>query len=1659
MEGVAISPFTVYVWRAPNTKRAFVFDGAASTGSSVSKTDSSESTVRVDDTVHSTDTVDALRYKIARHCSESGKELPAYMWAESAFGLEERLLFAQSVFKNEVKVKKAYLNGVCKAYLGTKPYPRSEEGDVEVQGGFVEALQKDGGKRLFRSLEFRLTDSRDFEIMLSPQPFVALDERSTAGSVVAKTRFDKSVLSKFSLRKPIVHCVFASAKSHLTSPAYLEAAGSLRFDPETDRYVRAKAAIQTQFADPADVVKEITSKIDILLFRVTPLSHNLQLNLKTIFKTISTTYDIPIVVYKSKFNNEYKLNKLALVDMSKRQLDLFHEKERKQAGVAINRANELIIFYIRISPTSFFYFLLSANGSYRVKYKSSKSTPLSMAIVRDSFRKLMPIYEMLDNPDIFRVDEHADLFNSSLVEVIEYNTQSTMRLTRPVDEERFVKNMESSDPFFAELRKDSRRKYVMQYVGTNNFFNADTISAFIYKNQELNTQDLVNKLKAYFQISESEAHEVYAEKRNNINLKISRKGRNVFAVRTHHTPVYVRIHISNDLAVKVYTSNTQDASYHVAVLYLLLQFLVRTIKPPKGFEKAMHQRTSAGRESAATDIKVEEEDEGVQFNDLVADQEDDSRDEEDLDEFDFDDIDIDFGSPHVNIEEDLDDYDLNLNDFDDDVGGDGPAAQEADVSEHGFGFDHGPETPPSPKRTDAAPDAEAKKPAAGEQTTEPTRIVNNGKTNEYTVFVLNELYKADIDLFRWPDAETKLKNYSSKCGATNYRQPVVINREERSHIDRNHPGSYNGYVQTGSTPELKQSNYYICPRIWCPVSRISITQETYEKHGNRCPPPHEEKPLFFPKEGTDPKKNYFLKSDGSESHYPSLMKANLHPHGLALPCCGKKATESTRFDAETATTTPDAAPADADDKKLRKSNYIANIASDMLLNAGQYGNLPHVLNVILNKRAACTGSINSKTSCYVRAGVENTPNSLMDAVGACLEVRDPAKHLARALDLEQFFFLNGGNTLKTYMDNERQFTLEDPEEFVLFKAHLEENGAYVERFGLQPELEYVRKRKSLSMMGDREGLVADKLKMSVVREYLIYLSYMNFRRYLTSSDTTKTLRDIQHLLALKSVNERAINFLFLEVAGDDVFLLNPTYFEYRAVLDTKRPSVLILKIRDHFEYVRYISQNADHGALVTDGSLARPIVESLPPRREVSLEERRLYDADTGPLHTYVLSTAIRCVGYVERKGGKMVRLAEPVTLRYDRLRPEATFVFEDRLDDADPSTERDLALFVASLADTQVESVASEQRYMDALHKAAKVMLFTPKLRDALTVVNHDLSNFSAKERAFLLDRIMKENKVSVPEGVNRAQIVHDLLHVPLQQIIDEYQMAAKSMRDDELVLTISDLLNDALYDFRARINRNPYKIHATASEDVIDFVDKLKIGADQQQPPSNQSSASRTFPSTQRSSVPTSPATDSKDGARATGFFLSSERTEIKPRKVQNLLPEFEAVAEPLAFADAIDLFHFANGDFTMRRFVDAYTAKVIRMYKADKDDLIKQLTLNPSAALHKIGRRSDLNDFVNLIDRTNYHFSLFELRVMAEVAEVNLLVVGRDTKLAPEGVRFVNNKAAEFVVLLYTIQPNRHSFFVVTLKKGLPHTNPITFARTTFSEGLNKVLKSIK
>jgi len=72
-----------------------------------------------------------------------------------------------------------------------------------------------------------------------------------------------------------------------------------------------------------------------------------------------------------------------------------------------------------------------------------------------------------------------------------------------------------------------------------------------------------------------------------------------------------------------------------------------------------------------------------------------------------------------------------------------------------------------------------------------------------------------------------VKEYSRSCPWNVKRQPVILTNEEKEHIDKNHPGSYNRAMKYGSS---KSKNFwYICPRYWDLRRNVSLTNEEVEK--------------------------------------------------------------------------------------------------------------------------------------------------------------------------------------------------------------------------------------------------------------------------------------------------------------------------------------------------------------------------------------------------------------------------------------------------------------------------------------------------------------------------------------------------------------------------------------------------------------------------------------------------------------------------------------------------------------------------------------------------------------------------------------------------------------------------------------------------------------
>lgn len=129
-----------------------------------------------------------------------------------------------------------------------------------------------------------------------------------------------------------------------------------------------------------------------------------------------------------------------------------------------------------------------------------------------------------------------------------------------------------------------------------------------------------------------------------------------------------------------------------------------------------------------------------------------------------------------------------------------------------------------------------------------------------------ELFVSQVDAATSGRKKKNLRGYSAKC---NYK-PIGLNtkqfKAQEEYDEKVGEKSYKYYLKTGSTPEKCEENYYICPRYWCPKSKIAVATKD-----GRCPD-HDngERPVQHACDTVNP---YFLKRD-------------VHKDNLQLPCCG-----------------------------------------------------------------------------------------------------------------------------------------------------------------------------------------------------------------------------------------------------------------------------------------------------------------------------------------------------------------------------------------------------------------------------------------------------------------------------------------------------------------------------------------------------------------------------------------------------------------------------------------------------------------------------------------------------------------------------------------------------------------------------------------------------
>lgn len=412
--------------------------------------------------------------------------------------------------------------------------------------------------------------------------------------------------------------------------------------------------------------------------------------------------------------------------------------------------------------------------------------------------------------------------------------------------------------------------------------------------------------------------------------------------------------------------------------------------------------------------------------------------------------------------------------------------------------------------------------------------------------VLDSLYSADAALFNANQGASSRNvatrhRYATVCGSNNRRQPVVITTEELARLDAERPGSYGesaikGY---GSTPELARRNAYICPQVWCPKSRVSMTLQQYRDADSKCPDPSETAMEFD--------SSYW----NGETRHPGFLDSRHHPLGLCMPCCFRvKAKRFAQCDVSSRSstrreTTDTSTTIDGDTTKPHDRDFRYIRGQTVPLPQGKLGMPPRIVSTLLSRISSASkcgprpdgsGPLRAGNECVVRVGISRTPQQFLYGLTVALNKHDSAaaqqqKQQLRVSDVvsrlvdvctpDIFVSLRQGGVCRAFMSEGAAGVGKDadigtpttPDEYDRWTTRTAEGRAHAARWaGIIDEAV--------------DATEADALR---VRERLVHAARHRFKTYLQDDGIIKT----HHYLLSLVRHAFQSNVVVLEVAIPD----------------------------------------------------------------------------------------------------------------------------------------------------------------------------------------------------------------------------------------------------------------------------------------------------------------------------------------------------------------------------------------------------------------------------------------------------------------------------------------------------------------------------------------------
>lgn len=1123
----------IQLWKSPENKTTFSFNGDAS-GDVVMK-----QFINVDDNINMF-IKKVFVYLQKYHKAETENHM--YFWIEEPIVADTWLLvnFINNVFKSNQRIEKSTLVTSINNYFVTQ-----HKCQINTLLDKNDALKyminiKNTLTKRVEPILFKYTSNGYLSfVQYNPLKINTDSAKQQEVNSLSISTYESNTLDTLRLSNKAVINMITSAFPTQTKTFFPF------IDQKTETFDKLKDFITSIDKIERDVVNnkfaaEYKNECEVTYLQVkfNETNFNSNVDLKYIFDGIKLSETVPFVKYRAKVNIYYKLFKPSLTHLEEHLPNW--TDTLSTSSILRNYSQTNIVYKIKYNDNIYITLVLYEDLSYELKFNFgmkhkehiSKIFEFSTSVINKVLKDVQGIYKSAYIPLVI-----DNFLESPEVRLIQYVTSSSTSLEKQKIKYENLKGMVESNMFsyFSVINNPDKTILHLQYKKVDNYTKYDNIQAFITNNYTSDRETMIERIMKTFTIPQEAADKEYDKWAmvNEVEL-VNDKGK-----------VYVKPkNAGNFINIKVKLNpSTVDVKY--------ITYGVKTVEMQDKISFLINVLLDISKKKATmTNIGQDEYDQIVHNVTLGTPKE----------------------TPNINFKdlEMLQDTGINtMMDFDLDE--DLLALEKEFLNPNG-----------DDKTTTVMTD----QPKSVSTQDEPPKKVMPTKQGKQSGF-LSELYKADSGLFQYtPLPGTKRKDYASVCQWTARQQPVVVSQNEYNNIKSKFPNALDGFVKSGSNDELKEKNLYVCPKIWCPISRTALSYDDYIKNDKKCPDPSiDEDPILLQSKfwGDDEKAL-------QRPHYPGFLdRDSHHPKQLCLPCCYKKNGDVNKKRVSQCMGQPDknknsvqteeAPDINKEDDVVGNEKYIKS-ADYFPLDNMRYGLLPGPLsNLFGNKTCGAygngTGLINDKTDCFVRKGISQKTQSFMTCITPLLEnkkIKDVSaliSIISKTLTVDQFIGLENGKLMRLFINkNANIFDQAEYKEFKDWFLKQDRDLADFELYSVKSQLEQMNKFVKTEMSGFKE----------ILREFIIYNSMKSFLAYLNDRNTQKDHRTLLDLIAtdIDNINIYGYNFVIIEIDNEreKYYIECPFNRSANAIVDMNKPFIFIMKIGKFYEQLVHITNSS-----------------------------------------------------------------------------------------------------------------------------------------------------------------------------------------------------------------------------------------------------------------------------------------------------------------------------------------------------------------------------------------------------------------------------------------------------------------------------------------------------